>query len=72
MSMYTHEIYTESSSAAYHMVAALKGSSVQSYNIAPDTEMYVVSVVRCYGHTKMVNMLASLNLNFEEVITINF
>lgn len=67
--MYTHEIYTESASAAYHMVHALKGASVQSYNIAPDTEMYVVHTVRRYGHTKMVNMLTLLNLNFEEVIT---
>lgn len=66
--MYTHEIYTESPSAARYMARSLRGS-IQSYNIAPDTEMYVVSTVTRYGHAKMVANLSVMNLNFDEVIT---
>lgn len=66
--MYTHEIYTESASAAHYLQSSL-GGSIQHYNIAPDTEMYVVGVVKRYGHSKMVANLCLLNLNFEEVIT---
>lgn len=66
--MYRHEIYTESASAARYIQRSL-GGSIQSYNIAPDTEMYVVSVFKRYGHGKMIANLFMLNLNFEEVIT---
>lgn len=66
--MYIHEIYTESSSASHYILRAL-GGSVQSYNIAPDTEMFVVRVAKRYGHEKMISNLTSINVNFEEVIT---
>lgn len=66
--MYQHEIYTESSSAARYIAKAI-GGDTQSYNIAPDTEMYLVTACKRYGHEKMINNLNMINVNYEEVIT---
>lgn len=66
--MYQHEVFTDTASAAY-FISKVLGGSVQSYNIAPDTEMYIVTVRKRYGHAAMVQALQVNNINFEEVIT---
>lgn len=66
--MYQHEIYTESAIAARYITKAI-GGHIQSYNIAPDTEMYTVTICKRYGHEKMISNLNMINVNYEEVIT---
>ncbi|CAK6604032.1 unknown function [Klebsiella phage vB_Kpn_K22PH164C1] len=68
--MYLHEIYTESSSAARYIAKTI-GGDIQSYSIAPDRDMHIVTTRKRYGHEKMISNLNSINVNYEEVITYN-
>lgn len=68
--MYQHEIYTASASDAREMASAFDGE-VNSYNIAPDEEMFIVSIINRFNHKRMMSLILKVTpaYDFEEVIT---
>lgn len=68
--MYQHEIYTASASDAREMSSAFDGA-VNSYNIAPEEEMFIVSIINRFNHKRMMSLILKVTpaYDFEEVIT---
>lgn len=68
--MFKHEIYTESASDAREMASAFDGE-VDSYNIAPDEEMFTVSIINSFNHERMMSFIHKVTpaYDYEEVIT---
>lgn len=54
--MFKHEIYTASASDAREMASAFDGA-VDSYNIAPDEEMFTVSIINRFNHERMMSFI---------------
>ena len=70
--MYKHEIYTASASDAREMASAFDGA-VNSYNIAPDEEMFTVSTINRFNHERMMSFIHKVTpaYDYDEVITTN-
>lgn len=68
--MFKHEIYTASASDAREMTIAFDGA-VNSYNIAPDEEMFIVSIINRFNHGRMMSFINKVTpaYDYEEVIT---
>ena len=68
--MFKHEIYTTSASDAREMASAFDGA-VNSYNIAPDEEMFTVSIINRFNHERMMSFIHKVTpaYDYEEVIT---
>ena len=68
--MFKHEIYTASASDAREMAMSFDGE-VNSYNIAPDEEMFIVSITNRFNHKRMMAFIhkATPAYDYEEVIT---
>lgn len=68
--MYKHDIYTASASDAREMASAFDGV-VNSYNIAPDEEMFTVHIINRFNHERMMSFIHKVTpaYDYEEVIT---
>lgn len=67
--MFKHEIYTASASDAREMASAFDGE-VNSYNIAPDEEMFIVSITNRFNHKRMMAFINKATPAYDyEVIT---
>ena len=59
--MFKHEIYTASASDAREMAMSFDGE-VNSYNIAPDEEMFIVSITNRFNHKRMMALFTKRHL----------
>lgn len=59
--MFKHEIYTQCNVAA-GLLNSWDGAQLTWYNLNDDSTMYVITMVRHYGHNKMIQALTETNL----------